>query len=122
MRKQYLIPILAVTSMAGLSIATLTGIHPALAQNHPVMSNVIPDGGSGALRGKVQSVDPKTRSVMLLPESGPALEFFAERHVRLDDLDPGDQVEAAFMRSVAWYITAPSQQVPGGPAATVGEV
>jgi hypothetical protein len=42
----------------------------AAAQDHPVMSNVVPDRGAGAIEGKVQSVDTTSRKVTIAPKSG----------------------------------------------------
>src|SRR5689334_3347266 len=71
----------------------------ALAQTapaHPEMSNVIPDGGSGGIEGKVQSIDPRTRILEVAPKSGHAVQLYASPHVRIDDIEVGDEVDALF--------------------------
>lgn len=113
----------AVTVLAGFAfLLPVTAPHPSVAQNHPVMSNVVPDGGTGSIEGKVHSIDPTTRLLTIVSASGTALTAYAADEVRLDNIKPGDSVDASYMRTVLWVVTPASALAPQGATKTVGEV
>ena len=94
----------------------------AAAQDHPKMSNVVPDGGTGAIEGKIQSLDTNARQITIEPKSGDALTLYVGPSVRLDNIDQGDSVTAHYTRQVYWVVTPASAPAPQGATATVGEV
>lgn len=110
----------------GLASATLLGslfMPPIVrAQDHPQMANVVPDGGTGAIQGKVLSIDPASRAVTIAPREGDPLTLYAAPSVRLDNVEQGDRVDAEYMRQVFWVVTAPSAPAPSGATETLGEV
>ncbi len=111
---------MAITMLCGAGLTAWTS--PSLAQNHPVMSNVVPDGGTGSIRGKVQSVDPIARKITIAPKDASAETFFVSPEVRLDDIETGDRVDAQFYRQVFWVVNAAAMPVPSGATHTVGAV
>jgi hypothetical protein len=61
----------ALVLLAGAAFLMPTGIpREVSAQDHPVMSNVVPDSGTGAVEGKIESIDTHSRQVTILPGSG----------------------------------------------------
>jgi hypothetical protein len=94
--------------------------HHATAQSHSTMTNVIPDGGTGAIEGKVQAIDPSNRQITILSGANVPTAFVVGPHVRLDDINTGDSVSAQFDRSVFFVITARGVKAPE-PTASVGE-
>jgi hypothetical protein len=91
----------------------------AVAQANPTMTNVIPEGGSSAVDGKVQAVDPNARTITIVPSSGPALPLVAPASIGLDNIETGDKVSAHYTRSVAFLLASPGAgECPGGPQAT----
>jgi hypothetical protein len=113
----------ALALLAGATLLVPIGVpHDAVAQEHPRMSNVIPDGGTGAIEGKIESVDPASRQVTIVPVSGNPLTLVAGSDVRLDNVEQGDTVDARYTRTVLWVVTPASTSVPPGATATVGDV
>ncbi len=107
---------------ASLALAALlapAGVpHPVAAQT---MTNIVPDGGSGSLRGKVQSINRETRQVGVVPAAGgPERVFHAPPGVDIDGYMPGVDVSVHFTRSVFIAVTPPVQgsAAPSAPAAT----
>jgi len=95
---------------------------PAAAQANPTMTNVIPEGGSSAVDGKVQAVDPNARTITIAPSSGPALPLVAPARVGLDTIEAGDKVSAHNTRSVAFLLASPGTgERPGDTTATVDQ-
>jgi hypothetical protein len=94
----------------------------AAAQANPTMTNVIPEGGSSAVDGKVQAVDPNARTITIVPSSGPALPLVAPASIALDNLEAGDKVSAHYTRSVASLLASPGTgERPGGTTTTVDQ-
>jgi hypothetical protein len=94
----------------------------AVAQANPTMTNVIPEGGSSAVDGKVQAVDPNARTITIVPSSGPALPLVAPASIGLDNIETGDKVSAHYTRSVAFLLASPGAgERPGGTTATVDQ-
>ncbi|HTR15754.1 MAG TPA: hypothetical protein VMI52_01810 [Acetobacteraceae bacterium] len=89
---------------------------------HPQMSNVIPAGGTGAIEGKIQAIDPTTRLVTIVAKSGQPIALFAGPSVRLDNVEPGDKVDAQYTRDVVFVVTQASKAVPQGATQTVGQM
>jgi hypothetical protein len=100
--------------------------HGAIAQQekppHPKMSNFIPDGGTGAIEGKIQSLDTTARKLTIAPKSGEPLTLYAGPSVRLDDVEQGDKVDAQYTRTVLWVVTPAAKPAPEGATAPLGEV
>jgi len=94
----------------------------AVAQANPTMSNVIPEGGSSAVSGKVQSVNPNTRTITIASSSGPPLPLVAPATVGIDNIEVGDVVSAHYTRSVAFLLVPPgAEERPGSTTATVDQ-
>jgi hypothetical protein len=81
--------------------------HPAAAQQHPVMKNVIPESASMTIQAKITAINPNTREVTLQGRSGNTITVTAGPVVRLDMLKVGDTVDAQYYRSVAFEISGP---------------
>jgi hypothetical protein len=94
----------------------------AAAQDHPVMSDVVPDGGTGEVVGKITALDAGTRHVTVMPSSGTPITFVAGPHIRLDDLNVGDRASLQFRRTVVWLVTGHNAPDPEGATHTVGQV
>src|SRR5690349_24042371 len=77
---------------------------------NPIMSNVVPDSGTGTIEGKIQSIDQNSRQVTIVPSSGNPIPFVANLSVHLEGFKPGDKVETRFSRTVLWVITPASAQ------------
>jgi hypothetical protein len=108
-----LLPV-GLTLLAGLTLVLPIGVPGAAAQGNPTVLNIIPDGGTGAIEGKVQSVDPISRQITVVAGSGKALDLVAGPSIRLDNIEPGDSVDARYNRTVLWVVTPPSASVPPG--------
>jgi hypothetical protein len=109
---------LAMTAVLCASIA-LPVMLPARAsaQVNPTMTNVIPEGGNSAVSGKVQSVNPNTRTITIAPSSGAALPLVAPASVGIDNIEAGDMVSAHYTRSVAFLLASQGTgERPGKPA------
>ena len=94
----------------------------AEAQAHPQMSNVVPDGGTGSIEGRVLALDPTTRAITIASRDGNPLDLYAGPSVRLDNVEQGDEVEANYTRQVLWVVTPVSAPAPPGATTTVGQV
>jgi hypothetical protein len=96
---------------------------PVAAQDNPVMTNVIPDGGSYSAQGKLQALDPSALTLTLAPESGPPLPMTVAPGVSLSDVSVGDVASVHFTRSVTFVVASPNVGVANVPATnTVGGV
>jgi hypothetical protein len=114
----------AVVTVVACTAAALPVLMPlsAVAQANPTMTNVIPEGGASAVQGKVQSVDPNTRTITIAPSSGTALPLVAPANVGIDNLEPGDVVSAHYTRAVAFLLVPPgAEERPGSMTATVDQ-
>jgi predicted RNA-binding protein len=89
---------------------------------HPEMSNVIPDGGTGGIEGKVHSIDMHTRMLEIAPKDGHLTAFYAGPNVRIDNIEVGDDVDALFTRDVLWVVTPAGQESLPGQSTKVGDV
>ena len=79
--------------------------HSAVAQDNPVITNVVPESEAVAVYAKIQSIDSATRKVVLLGRSGTSITVTAGPIVRLDLLKVGDTVNAKYYRSVAFLVS-----------------
>lgn len=91
------------------------------------MTNVVPDGGSGSMQGKIQSVNFDTREIAIIPAAGgPARTFFVPGGVNIAGYMAGVDVSVHYTRSVSISVTPPTggAGTPAAPGATgtVGQV
>jgi len=107
---------------AAAFLVPIATLHVASAQQHPQMSNVIPDGGTGSIEGKVLALDQGTRAITIASRDGVPLDLYAGQAVRLDNVEQGDAVEANYTRQVFWVVTPVSAPAPTGATTTVGQV
>ena len=119
--------LLAATATAAIAYAAaLTPIvvsTPAAAQANPTMTNVIPEGGSFAVKGNVQAIDPGARTLTIVPSSGSPLPMTAGPGVSLGNLSTGDTVSAHYSRTVTFLVGTPNVAVPPTEdTKTVGQV
>ena len=89
---------------------------------NPTMSNVVPDSGTGTIEGKIQSIDPNSRQVTIVPSSGNPVPLVAPPSVHLEGFKSGDNVDARYSRTVLLVVTPASSQVPTGATETVGQM
>ena len=113
MRKPTLPPAVAAAAVAcTLAVAGVVGAGPALAQAtsapaNPTMTNVIPDGGSFAVAGRVQAINPAARTITVAPSSGAPVPLTAPAGVSLDGISSGDHVSAHYSRTVTFVVGTP---------------
>ena len=50
------------------ALIPLIPLAPVVAQSHPTMTNVVPDGGEFAAQGKIQALDEGASTLTLVPE------------------------------------------------------
>jgi hypothetical protein len=104
---------------ASLLLAVGAAHHASAQPANPTMTNVIPDGGTGAIQGKVQALDPNNRQITIVSSSTNApTTLVVAPHVRLDDINTGDSVSAQYSRTVFFVITGRGAQAPA-PSKTV---
>lgn len=120
--------IISLLSSVRLTLLTCTtillpvGVFGAEAPGNATVSNIIPDGGTGAIEGKVESIDPHARQITVVSASGKALDLVAGPSIRLDNLEPGDSVDARYNRTVLWVVTPATAPVPPGATQELGNV
>lgn len=116
-----LVAVAVATSVAcGAAVLSVAAPPRAFAQSNPTMSNVIPEGGKGAVSGKVQSVNADTRTIVIAPSSGQALPVVAPTGFDLGSVEAGDMVSAHYTRSVAFLLVPPgAEERPGSTSGTV---
>jgi Cu/Ag efflux protein CusF len=96
----------------GLAIA-LAATSPASAQTAPPMGGVV-EAGYTMLTATVVRVDLKTREVELRDEKGKTFSITVNEAVKnLDQVRPGDVVNATLTESVAYEVKRPGQASPG---------
>jgi hypothetical protein len=95
---------------------------PAAAQANPTMTNVVPDGGAFAIRGKLEAMNAGARTLSIMPEKAEAVPFSVTPGVSLSDVKVGDVVSAHYNRSVTFVVATPNVQVMANTTATVGQV
>lgn len=115
------VPAIAIVA-AMAALAPIASLPMAHAQPAPQMSNVVPDGGTGSIEGKVLALDPNTRAITIASRNGTSLDLYAGPSIRLDNVSEGDEVEANYMRQVLWVVTPASSPAPAGATATVGQM
>ena len=76
--------------------------------NHPVLTNVIPDSESATLQATITGINPTTREVSLRGRSGETVTVTAGPAVRLELLKTDDKVTVQIIRSVAFMVRPPS--------------
>jgi hypothetical protein len=94
----------------------------AAAQANPTMTNVIPEGGSFAVQGKIQAINEGARTLTIMPASNTPLPMTAGPGVSLANLEVGDTVSTHYSRSVNFLVATPQVQVPTAGSTTVGQV
>jgi hypothetical protein len=72
----------------------------------PVVVNLVPEATAETLHARIRGIDRATRRVTLAAASGRTVTVTAGPMVRLDTLNPGDTVNAKFLRSVAFAVSA----------------
>jgi hypothetical protein len=107
---------------AAAFLVPIATLQVASAQQHPQMSNVIPDGGTGSIEGKVLALDHATRAMTIASRDGTPTDLYAGPAVRLDNVEQGDEVEANYTRQVLWVVSPTSTPAPAGATSTVGQV
>ena len=91
------------------------------AQSAPTVSNVIPDGGRFAIKGKVQAIDAAAGTITIGTESNGALPLVVAPGVSLEDIAVGDIVSGHYSRTVTFVVAGPNVSVaPIAPSPTVG--
>ena len=118
------ITVLAASVALAALVAPVVVPSPVAAQT---MTNVVPDGGSGSMRGKIQSIDHTNRIVAVVPAAGgPERVFHAAPGVNIAGYMPGVDVSVHFTRSVHITATPPAagSAAPAAPGATatVGQI
>jgi hypothetical protein len=111
----------AVAVMACAAITPIVLPTHAAAQGNPTMTNVIPDGGSFAVQGKIQAINAGAGTVTVIPASNIPLPMTARSGVSLANLEVGDTVSTHYSRSVNFLVATPQVQVPAG-TSTIGQV
>jgi hypothetical protein len=112
------ITVLAASVALAALIAPVVVPSPGVAQT---MTNVVPDGGSGSIRGKIQSVNHEARTVAIIPAAGgPARTFHVAPGVDIAGYMAGVDVSAHFTRSVHVSVNPPGTgtAAPAAPGAT----
>ena len=95
--------------VACTAISMLTApVHPAAAQAHPTLTNVIPDSESATLNARITAINRHTRAMTLTGASGERATVTAGPAVRLEKLKVGDRVNMQYDRSVAFMLSPPS--------------
>lgn len=112
----------AVLATSGILVATVPD--QAVARQHPVLKNVIPQSAEVSVRGRIASIDPNSRSVTLDTVSGAKVTVTAGPAVHLDRIKVGDSVNVQYYRSVAFDVIPPSggAGVPGPGANEMAEL
>jgi hypothetical protein len=78
---------------------------PAAAQsNNPTMTNVVPDGGHFATRGKIQTLDPGALTLTIVPENSAPVPMTVAPGVDLTDVSVGDVANVHYTRSVTFVV------------------
>ena len=95
---------------------------PATAQANPTMTNVVPDGGAFAIRGKLEALSAGARTLTITPEKAEPVPFSVAPSVSLTDVKVGDVVSAHYNRSVTFVVGSPNVPVPANTTTTVGQV
>ena len=109
MRACTILPMAAVATVLACGAIVIPSVlpHPAAAQQHPVLKNVIPESASMTIQAKITALNPNTREVTLQGPSGNTVTITAGPAVRLNMLKVGDTVNAQYYRSVAFGISGP---------------
>jgi len=105
-RRALFLGVTAAIMTSAAAVMPLVVPHPAAAQN-PVLKNVIPESEAVTLQAKIRSIDSNTRQVTLVGPSGHTVTVKAGPAVRLDLLQPGQNVNAKYYRSVGFVVTPP---------------
>src|SRR3954447_22672713 len=115
--------IFAATSLAACVVAIVPVVpRNAVAQSNPTMTNVVPDGGSFATKGKVEAINAAARTVTIAPGSVAPMAMLVAAGVDLSDISAGDTVSAHYNRSVTFVVGSPGVAPPAATSASVGQV
>ncbi len=99
--------LLAIAAVASTPLLAPVHAQPQ-SNNHPVLTNVIPDSESATLQATITGINPTTREVSLRGRSGETVTVTAGPAVRLDLLKTDDKVTVQYYRSVAFMVRPPS--------------
>lgn len=108
---------IAVAAFACVAATTPAALFPAaMAQPapppNPTATNVIPEGGSFAVQGRVQAINPGARTLTVIPASNTPLPMVAAHGVDLSHIASGDTVSVHYTRAVIFVIASPETRVP----------
>jgi hypothetical protein len=96
---------------------------PAAAQSNPTMTNVVPDGGNFATRGRIEAMDPIASMLTIVPDASPPVPMSIGPGVNLTNISVGDVASVHYTRSVTFVVGSPNAAVAQVPATTtVGQV
>ena len=77
-------------------------------------TNIVPDGGEGSIRGRIEAVDAAARTITIIPAGGgQPVTLHAAPNVNLAGYMPNIDVSAHFTRTVHISVAAPT---PGSAA------
>ena len=93
------------------ALIPLIPLAPVVAQSHPTMTNVVPDGGEFAAQGKIQALDEGASTLTLVPESSPPIPMTVAPGVDLTNVSVGDVASVHYTRSVTFVVGAPNVPV-----------
>ena len=115
---------IALATSLAVGVAATMPLVPrhAAAQSNPTMTNVVPDGGSFATKGKVEAIDPGARTVTIAPGSVAPMPMVVASGVDLGGISAGDTVSAHYSRSVTFVVGSPDVAPPPATSASVGQV
>ncbi len=111
-----------VTIIGAAAVAPLLLSASAAAHANPTMTNVVPDGGAFAIRGKLDAMNAGARTLSITPEEAEAVPFTVASSVSLTDVKVGDMVSAHYNRSVTFVVGTPNAPVTANSTATVRQV
>jgi hypothetical protein len=97
----------SVFPLAPVVAAVICMASPAMAQNNPTLTSVVPQSEAVTLQAKIAAINPATRAVTLSGASGNAVTVTAGPAVRLDMLKVGQRVNAQYYRSVGFAVNGP---------------
>lgn len=97
-----------------LAASSLAGAGPAFAQatQNPTMTNVIPDGGSFAVTGKVHAIDTAARTLSIARDDAAALPMVVPSGIDLTGVSKGDHVSVHYSRTVTFVVGTPGAGTP----------
>jgi hypothetical protein len=107
MKSKAMLPMATIAAIACGTTIIPALLHPAAAQQHPVLKNVIPESASMTIKANITAINPTTREVTLQGPSGTKVTVTAGPIVRLEMLKVGETVNAQYYRSVGFDVSGP---------------